>query len=485
MFLSSLAIAQQQKKIEIINAEDIIFNSNLHPTYRRLIGDVRFKHQDAIMHCDSAYHYQHNKMDAFGKIRINQGDSIHLSGKRLIYNGNTSIAIISGDVKLVDNHIELSTEKIIYDLEKNIAFYPKKGKIIDVENNLTSDKGSYYSKLYLFYFKGNVEIINKDYIVKTDTMQYNSKNKVSYFIGPSTITSDANIIYCEKGWYNSKTNIAQFQKNANITHKDYFMEGDSIYYDRNKGYGKAIKNINLIDTINNLIITGDLGEYFEKEKNVIVTQKAILNLLFEEDTFFVHADTFMSININGNRKILSYHNVKGYKTDMQIKCDSLSYDPQNSTIELFVSPVIWTDSFQIVADSINMFLANGTINKMFLREKPIIISKEDSLYYNQITGKKMTVFFKENQLQKINVIGNSQTIFLAQNNKKENIGINTSESSDITIFFKNHELDGLLFLTKPEAIMHPMDKIEEKDRFLKGFIWRVDEKPKSKEDIFD
>lgn len=473
-----------QKQIEIIHADNFIFDNNKHPDYGKLVGNVSFKHEGTIMQCDSAYQYKNNKMDAFGHIKINQGDTLKLYGKQLFYDGDISKAIIKYNVKLVDNHMQLTTEQINYDLEKDIAHYPTKGEIKDGNNNLVSDKGSYHSKTHLFYFKGNVEVINKDYIMRTDTMLYNSKTKVSFFQGPTTITSEENIIYCENGWYNTESNISQFQKNASITHQDFILKGDSIFYDRNKGYGKAIRNIYLIDTVNNLFITGDLGEYFEKTQNAMVTQNALLNLIADKDTLFVHADTIKSTKVENKRKINAYNNVKCYKIDMQAKCDSLSYNLQDSTIKLFKNPIIWSDKFQITADSINLLVSSGKIKKMFLKQNPMIISKEDSLNYNQIKGKIMTGFFKENKLHKIVVIGNGQTIFLAQNDNKENIGINTTDCSDITLFFKENELDGISFHTKPAAIMHPMDKIAEKDKILKGFLWRGDEQPKSKADIF-
>ncbi len=361
--MCSFFITKAQKQIEIIHADDFIFNNNLHPDYGKLLGNVSFKHEGAIMYCDSAYQYKNNKMDAFGNIKINQGDTLRLYGKQLFYDGNTSKAIIKYKVKLIDKHSKLATEQINYDLAKDIANYPKKGKIINGNNNLVSNRGSYHSKSHLFYFKGNVEVINTDYVIQTDTMLYNSKTKISFFQGPTTITSEENIIYCENGWYNTQSNKSQFQKNASITHKDFILKGDSIFYNRNKGYGKAISNINLIDTINNLFIMGDLGEYFEKSQNAIVTQNALLNLIADGDTLFVHADTFKSTNqitfvsdsfgptSQNKREIRAFDNVKCYKTDMQAKCDSLAYNLQDSIIELFGNPIIWSDKFQITADS--------------------------------------------------------------------------------------------------------------------------------------
>ena len=125
VILSITATAQTDKKIEILNADNTYANTNKHPDYWRLIGNVSFKHNNAIMHCDSAYHYTTDKkIQAFGRIRINQGDSIQLTGKNLTYFGSEDRADINGDVILIDQHMQLNTEQIFYNLKTSIAYYP-------------------------------------------------------------------------------------------------------------------------------------------------------------------------------------------------------------------------------------------------------------------------------------------------------------------------------------------------------------------------
>ena len=86
VILSVTINAQTNKKIEILNADNTFANANKHPEYWRLIGNVSFKHNNAIMNCDSAHHYVNkNKMKAFGNVKINQGDSIILTGRNLTY----------------------------------------------------------------------------------------------------------------------------------------------------------------------------------------------------------------------------------------------------------------------------------------------------------------------------------------------------------------------------------------------------------------
>ena len=89
------------EKIEILNADTTFANSNLHPDYWRLIGNISFKHNNSIMNCDSAYHFMlENKIIAFGRIKIEQEANIMISGEKLIYTAKNTQANIYKNVIL-------------------------------------------------------------------------------------------------------------------------------------------------------------------------------------------------------------------------------------------------------------------------------------------------------------------------------------------------------------------------------------------------
>jgi len=478
--------AQTSKKIEILNADKTIANTIKHPDYWRLIGNVSFKHNNAIMKCDSAYHYANkDKMKAFGKVKIFQGDSTTLTGKKLIYFGKKNIAEINGNVILNDKHMTLETQKILYNLKSNLALYPNAGKIIDDEKTINSKKGSYFSNTHKFIFTDSVTVTAKDYIIFTDNMHYNSKSELTYFFGPSNIISDNKSIYCENGWYNTKTDIAQFKKNATVTTDHYILTGDSLFYDKNKGYAVAINNVKVIDTLDNTTIYGGFAEYFEKENFVEVTQTPMLQILFTDDTMFMHANKFISQQKIENKKILAYNKVKFFKSDFQGKCDSLSYHFTDSIIEMYKYPILWSNEYQITADSLKFLVNSGKVEKLFLKPNPMIIAQEDSLDFNQIKGKNIIAYFSENKMKRMNVKGNGQSIFIVKDEEtEEKIGLNYTECTDLILYFKDNKLNTINYEIKPNSITKPYKDIKEKDRYLKGFYWRGNEQPKSKEDIF-
>ena len=483
LFFSVNSYAQSSEKIELLHSERLL-NGPKNSDYWRCIGDVKFSHNQTIMSCDSSHHYmKENKMIAFGEIKVNKGDSLFINGEKLIYNGNDNIAKLSGGVLLKDKHTKLTTENIIFNLKEDIAHYSTKGTIIDKELVLVSDKGTYNTKSHYFYFKKNVIVKSENYIVETDTLNYNSVSKTTFFLGPSFIFSDNNTIYCENGWYNTITNLSQFRENASISNGEHMIKGDSLFYNRNKGYGKAINNISMIDTTNNIIVNGDLAEYFEKEDKIEVTKNAILNIIMEKDTLFITANKFISIS-GEVEYITAFPNVKMYKDDFQGKCDSLYYSISDSIVELFYQPVLWVDDMQITSDSIQIKIKKEKVERINFYPNPLIVSEADSLNFNQIQGRYMTALFQENKLKKINIIGNGQSIFLIEDDKtKENIGLNKAICTNISIMMHEGKLSTINYKIIPTSTTIPFQDVTETDKYLDGFIWRISEKPNSKKDI--
>ena len=286
--------AQKTKKIEILNANTFEYDQSLGLDARRLIGDVAFKHEDAIMKCDSAYMYsESNSMDAFGNVHINQGDTINIYGDTLKYNGNSKKAELLGNVRLIDRDMTLTTDHLNYDLKNSTAHYFGGGKIISSanQNTLTSHQGYYYSKNKELFFKDSVVLINPEYEIYSDTLKYHTTTEISYFFGPTIIRGKDNLIYCENGWYDTQKDISQFKKNAYIITKEQKLQGDSLHYDRNKGIGKAFKNIQITDTVRKFIINGNYAIHYEKEDNSIITGNTMLTMILESDSLFLHADT--------------------------------------------------------------------------------------------------------------------------------------------------------------------------------------------------
>jgi sporulation protein YlmC with PRC-barrel domain len=173
-----------------------------------------------------------------------------------------------------------------------------------------------------------------------------------------------------------------------------------------------------------------------------------------------------------------------FRSDLQGKCDSLTYSTIDSTLQFHGSPVLWSDSSQLTADFIKMYMANKKIDRMELQNTAFLISRDDSTKYTQIKGKNMTGYFKEGKMQKLVVRGNGQTIYYPKDSE-DYIGMNKTSSSDVIIYFNDeNKVEDIVLLVKPEGTLFPLNEVTNEDMYLKVFNWQEDKKPKKKEDIF-
>ena len=493
LLLLSLSIyckAQKPEKIELLKANSLEFDQTLGNGAKRLIGDVAFKHNGATMYCDSAFLFaESNSIKAFGNIHINQNDSTHIYGDLLNYNGEKKIANILGRVTLVDKEMTLSSSQLDYDLNKHLAYYNTGGKIISNknQNTLTSIQGYYYTNSKLMFYKDQVVLINPQMEIKTDTLKFNTITDHAFFEGPTTITGKKDFIYCENGWYDTKKNVAQFKKNAYLISENKKLTGDSLYYDRNKGLAKAIKNVQIRDSIENITVNGDYATHFEKTNISVLTGNLLMTILMEKDSFFLHADTLKLItdSTRKDKNIFAYHKVKFFKSDLSGVCDSLVYNLSDSLVKMFHKPILWSESKQIKADYISIKTYDGIIEKMFVDLNVFIISQEDSTKFNQIKGKNMLAFFEKNKLEKITVSGNCQTYYYGKEDDGSFIGLNKTESSDLILYLKNNSIDRISYINTPNAILIPIEDVISEDAFLKDFKWLNYLKPNQKSDVFD
>ncbi|TSJ43185.1 hypothetical protein FO440_03055 [Mucilaginibacter corticis] len=245
-----------------------------------------FKQDYSTLTSDSAYFYPDlNMVDAFSHVVINQGDTVHIYSDKLNYNGNTKIAILTNHVIMVDKDATLTTDNFTYNTATRIGIYTDGGKLVNKGNTLTSTNGYYFAFTRDAYFKYDVICTTPDAVIKTDTMRYNSGTRISYFYGPTIILGkDKDNLYTENGTYNTVTEQAFFGKRNLYTQLTKTLRGDSLFYDRLKGYGKAVKHVTFNDSEQKITLKGDLGEYFKKNELAVVTQNAYMIFVTEDST---------------------------------------------------------------------------------------------------------------------------------------------------------------------------------------------------------
>ncbi|MDF1570249.1 MAG: OstA-like protein [Bacteroidales bacterium] len=480
--------AQKVTQIEILNADIIRTDKSLGPGAQKLLGNVMFKHEEAIMTCDSAYFYSKTySMDAFSNVEIVQGDTLFLYGDKLHYEGETKLAQVRQNVKLINDSTVLVTDYLDYNRVTEIAYYLNGGVITEGDNRLTSEQGYYNTNTEVFNFKDSVVIVNPDYNIYSDTLEYNTKTGISYFFGPTEIIGEENYLYCESGWYDTDKDISLLNKNAYLENESRILRGDTLYYDRNTGFGRARSNVELFDSTQNVILRGNYGIYYEEKQLATLTDSALMIQVDGPDSLFIHADTLRSIadtsSLTDTKILLAYYKVKIYRHDIQGMCDSLAYIEKDSIFHLYGTPIIWADENQITATKIELKTRNEQLHRIFLRDIALLISQEDTAKYNQIRGKSMTGYFRNNDLVRMDVTGNGQTIYYAED-QGIIIGVNRAECSDLIIYLEDNKVKKVNYLVQPSGQYYPLDMFPENQRKLDGFSWNEEWRPLRFSDVY-
>lgn len=453
----------------------------------RLLGDVIIRHEKTRFYCDSAYlHDKENDFEAFGHVHIEVNDSVDVYGDRLLYEGNTRIAELFSNVKLVDKKTVLTTDHLVYNRNTKTAFYDDGGKIVNEDNILVSKRGYYQTHEKIFYFRTDVVLRNPDSETYSDTLVYNTINKTAYFQGPTVIRGKESTIYTESGWYNTETDFSKLVKRPYIYSSEQTVTADSIYYNNRNYYGRTFGNVQVVDTMHQVVIRGKFGEMWDKKGLSYITDSALAITYDKNDSMYIHSDT-MWMHFDKNRKakkMLAYYNVRFFRDDMQGRCDSMAYNMADSTIRLYSDPVLWSGPNQLTADSINIVVQNNQVDSLVMYNTAFIVSKDSTNTFNQIRGKNMTGYFRDNELYKITVDGNAQTVYYIREDDGYLIGINLAEASSMLIRLKNNDVDNINYRSKPVEVMYPEKELPEEMKKLKGFNWQEILRPKSKEDIF-
>ena len=485
---SQRLLAQAPKKIIIEHSDYFDINQVEAPDAALLTGNVRLNHDGVIMTCNKAYYFQkENYIKAFGNVQLVQGDTLYLNSKYAEYNGNIKQAFATGGAVMRSPESNLATDTINFNRNTQEVYYNTQGTIINRDNTLKSKSGKYFVTEKKFQFLTAVTITNPKYVIKSNHLDYYSNSGQSYLFGPSTITSKANYIYTEKGFYDTKKNVAHFLRKSYIKYNDRLITGDSLYYDRNKEFASATRNVKITDSINRGIVKGHYAEIYKNQDSMFVTKRAVAVNFVENDSVYIHGKKLMVTGPEGNRIIRAFNNVRFFKKDMSGKCDSIYSSAKIALTKLIGNPILWNGESQITGDIMHLIGDNATrkLDSLKVLNNTFLVSKDTlGTGFNQAKGQNLYGKFEEGKLHDVDIVKNAEVIYYARNENHELIGIDKKVSSKISILFDKNEIETITFFNQVDGDIYPEKDLLERDRKLRGLLWRGDERIKTKEDIF-
>ena len=517
--IHGMAQEKAPQMVYLEHSETLSFDEKRLPDAQILRGDVCFRHDSALMYCDSAYFFdKENSLHAFGHVHLIQGDSIEGFGDVLYYNGNTKMAKFRKRVRLIHNgNTTLTTDSMNYDRMKDIAYYFSGGMIEDSVNTLISTWGQYTPKNNQALFSDNVKLVQEKFVLTTDTLCYNTETYQADLVSPTTIVYEhETTILSPRGWYNTQTEKSMLLDRSKIIHTDGMtLTGDTIYYDKAIGYGKVLGHIESVDSTNQITLYGNKSEMWEEDDHGYVTDSALL-VEWSDSTMYtyMHADTLFTAQIpyqllqlvekdsilvdsvwvqpapdtlwvdTTYLQVQAHYNVRIYRKDMQAVCDSAHYNGRDSIATLCSDPVCWNEQNQVSADTVTIYIKNGAVDHAIGMGNAFCAMSDTLEHFNQMSGKEIIAYLEDGEVKLIDMSGNALTIYYPKENDGSFVGMNTTESSFIRVFVEQQEIQRMRFTKETTGILYPMDQIPEGGDRLSQFFWADEVRPRNPEDVF-
>lgn len=480
------------KRIELLHADNMYFDEHLYSGAQRLKGNVRLAHAGMVMTCDSAMLYEASQtFDAWGKVHIVQGDTLTLNGDRLHYDGGTQIAEMRSNVVMKHRQQTLRTDSLNYDRIYNVGYYYDGGTLVDGDNTLTSDWGEYHTDTRRAVFNYNVDLKSPKFHLVADTLHYDTRTKWSEIKGPANICSDNDRIYTEHAFYNSETEEARLREKSVVYNQGRTMRGDTVNYNKLTGEVEAFNNVECIDTKNKNILTGDYARYNEITGEAMATKRALAKDYSQgPDTLYLHADTLRlyTYNIKTDsvyRVLHGYFHARAYRKDMQMVADSLVLNSQTREMKLYRDPIVWNENRQVVGEEITAFLNDSTVDSIYVDRQAMTVEQVDSTHYNQVGAQQMRVYFDEQgEIKENRAIGNVMVVNFPLEKDSTLLYQNYVETAEARMFMEKRKMKKI-WAPASHGWFYPLGLAPGERTLLKGFAWFDYIRPLSPEDVFN
>lgn len=469
------------------------------PDVQIVVGNVVFRQGDMFMYCDSALFYTSpslpaDSMEAYGNIRMEQGDTLFLYGDVMDYSGTQQLATIYGeggrDVRLINRDVTLTAPVLHYSLAMDLGYYENGGRLTDPKNELESLEGEYAPPTKEANFYNRVELVgvsNKgDSVwVYTDTLLYNTDTRIAELPVFARILSRDGDISSNLGVFDTGQNTATLLDRSVVhTSRGNTLTGDSLFYDRGLGVGKAFGSMVLTDSVRQMTLTGDYGYYNELTDSAYTTGHALAMEHSRPDTLYLHGEVIRAfLDADSTHLMVANPGVRFWRVDLQGVCDSMTFVEADTTLRMDVDPIVWSDNRQIFGNRILVHLNDSTIDWAKLPDFGFMAEQIEGYYFNQLSGREMLATFSDGELRQLDVNGSVQAIMLPQEDDSTYNKVANIESSFLTALFKGREIEHARLWDETSGTVTPLYLAKRSLFRLPKFKWVTDIRPRGPWDL--
>ena len=470
-----------------------------------------------------------------GSMRDKDGQIIE--SRNGTYDSKIKKFTFENDVNMFTDSIFVLTRNLEYESDKNLATFGVGTNAWKDDNMLSSEAGWYDSGRELFLFSDHVHVMTPDQEGWCDSLYFHRMTSDVEMLGKAQITDTTRNVFALAGkitYQDSLSKVTLTRKPAVISQTEeqngsvdtvYLGAEKLVYYTlpmfrvdslavveanarleslnvdpvgefRKKAAAEAAKEAaeNAKNDPNYLAKQGaqaakapktpGLGKSAKpgKAKGIEDSLEADMDSLAVDalavvDTLAV-AEVVEPVDSTKIGFLEAIKNVRIYKKNMQVVCDSLVYSDLDSLARLFKEPLIWQEKVrQYTADSIAVVISNGSMDKASLMSNAFISIMEDSTHFNQIKATEMMAYFDGNGgLTRFDALGGSSALFYIEENETL-ATVNKTESKMLSAVFKDGELQRIYYYDSPKNDGYPVVQLTDDERKLKGFNWQPTKRP--------
>ncbi len=504
-------------KIYILNGNSIRFiTTNDSTNLKTIAGNAIVKQGNTILYGDSiVLNERTNIAEVFGHVHINDADSVNTYADYVRYVGKERVAYLKRNVKLTDGKATLFTNDLVYNVATGIASYKDGGKVVNGTSVLTSKDAVYYSDTKDVFFKKNVVLVDPKYNIVTDSMRYNTELKIATIIAPTLVkTKEGKIIRSKNGTYDLKTGVAEFYDRTSFSDSTSSAVADTMFNDDVTGIIRLGGRAKFVDSVNHMIVFGDLIESNRKTNSFLATRKPVVVIVKDKDSTYIAADTLFSglrrydsvtkktytkvdtvnnkqivsktPNQDSIRYILGFAHVRIFNDSSQAVCDSMYYSTEDSIFRMFRDPIVWKDKNQITGDTMYLFTEKQQPKRIYVFNNSMVVSQANPSMYNQAGGRTLNAYFKEGKIDYARIKGSpAETIFYPYDNDSAYIGMNRASGDVLDVYFEKEEVRKIKYINKVDGTLYPLNQIPKELKLLKNFSWQDKRRPKNKLELFE
>ncbi len=383
--------------------------------------------------------------EVIGNVVMTQGD-VRITCDRAIQNLTMNSAELISNVVVTQDTVEILTERAYYFGEEQYTYSDTGITLEDGHFVLTADSGYYFFDIDKAIFYSNVQLVDSSSILNSDKLTYYQKTNKLVTVGNVEIISEESAIYA-----------------------------DSLIHFRDIKHSEAFRNIVVVDSKNNLTITGnylidDQGQKYTRITGSPLLRKVDTTSSGQFDTLYIRSAVMESISDSTNR-LIATDSVRIIRGDFSsVNTISILYRDENKILTYkkendIVPPVLWYGVSQMVGDTINIFLKKNQLEKIDIRSNAIIISRNEDYEYrfDQITGDKIDLYFGKNGLEETDVTGNVLSIYYMYEDGEPN-GLLKSSSQRAKMFFENNAVVDVRLYESVESEFHPENLVQGKEK---------------------